>query len=74
MDRLPILPLGQLVVYPHVVLPMALNDPYAVQLIDDVLTKRDDATITRVKAEVRELTDQFPLYAAPRAAVASHGR
>src|SRR6266545_4584789 len=43
-------------------------------LIDDVLTKRDDATITRVKAEVRELTDQFPLYAAPRAAVASHGR
>jgi len=43
-------------------------------LIDDVLTKRDDATITRVKAEVRELTDQFPLYVAPRAAVASHGR
>src|SRR6266540_3050788 len=37
MDRLPILPLGQLVVYPHVVLPMALNDPYAVQLIDEVV-------------------------------------
>src|SRR6266542_834008 len=33
MDRLPILPLGQLVVYPHVVLPMALNDPYAVRLL-----------------------------------------
>ena len=42
-------------------------------LIDEVLTKRDDATITRVKAEVRELTGQFPLYAAPRATVASHG-
>ncbi|MGH7548343.1 MAG: serine hydroxymethyltransferase [Gemmatimonadales bacterium] len=33
--------------------------------IDAVLTKKDDATIARVKAEVRELTDQFPLYAAP---------
>src|SRR5256886_10017251 len=37
MDRLPILPLGQLVVYPHVVLPMALSDPNAVQLIDEVV-------------------------------------
>src|SRR5713226_3272918 len=37
MDRLPVLPLGQLVVYPHVVLPMALTDPHAVQLIDEVV-------------------------------------
>ncbi|HEV2751701.1 MAG TPA: endopeptidase La [Gemmatimonadales bacterium] len=37
MDRLPILPLGRLVVYPHVVLPMALTDPNAVQLIDEVV-------------------------------------
>src|SRR5437016_2604191 len=37
MDRLPILPLGQLVVYPHVVLPVALADPNAVQLIDEVV-------------------------------------
>src|SRR3989440_10124736 len=37
MDRLPILPLGQVVVYPHVVLPMALTDPSAVQLIDEVV-------------------------------------
>ena len=43
--------------------------------IDTVLTKQDDATIARVKAEVRELTEQFPLYAAPaRHAVGSrHG-
>src|SRR2546428_1317224 len=33
--------------------------------IDTVLTRKDDATIARVKAEVRELTEQFPLYAAP---------
>jgi len=33
--------------------------------IDTVLTKQDDATLARVKAEVRELTEQFPLYAAP---------
>ncbi len=37
MDRLPVLPLGQLVVYPHVVLPLALVDPLAVQLIDEVV-------------------------------------
>src|SRR5216110_3480740 len=37
VDRLPVLPLGRLVVYPHVVLPMALTDPSAVQLIDEVV-------------------------------------
>src|SRR2546426_3875398 len=37
MEQLPILPLGQLVVYPHVVLPLALLDPNAVQLIDEVV-------------------------------------
>jgi ATP-dependent Lon protease len=31
------LPLGQLVVYPHVVLPLALTDPKAVQLIDEII-------------------------------------
>ena len=36
------------------------------ELIDTVLTGRDDATLARVKARVRELTDAFPLYAAPR--------
>jgi glycine hydroxymethyltransferase len=41
--------------------------------IDEVLTRKDDATLGRVKAAVRELTGQFPLYAAPaRRAVASH--
>jgi glycine hydroxymethyltransferase len=39
-------------------------------LIDTVLTRKDDATIARVKSSVRALTDQFPLYAAPRAAAA----
>jgi glycine hydroxymethyltransferase len=33
------------------------------ELIDQVVTKRDDATVARVKKEVRELTDEFPLYA-----------
>ena len=44
-------------------------------LIDTVLTKQDDSTIARVKADVRELTEQFPLYAAPAraTAAASHG-
>jgi glycine hydroxymethyltransferase len=33
--------------------------------IDAVLTRKDDAAIARVRADVRELTEQFPLYAAP---------
>jgi ATP-dependent Lon protease len=37
VDHLPVLPLGRIVVYPHVVLPMALTDPHAVQLIDEVV-------------------------------------
>ena len=40
-------------------------------LIDTVLTKKDDATIAQVKADVRELTEQFPLYAAPARATAT---
>src|SRR6058998_1728523 len=35
------------------------------EFIDTVLTKKDDATIARVKADVRELAAQFPLYAPP---------
>ncbi len=33
------------------------------ELIDTVLTKKDDATVARIKKEVRELTEEFPLYA-----------
>jgi glycine hydroxymethyltransferase len=33
------------------------------ELIDTVLTRKDDATLARVKGQVRELTDAFPLYA-----------
>jgi glycine hydroxymethyltransferase len=36
------------------------------ELIDTVLTKRDDATVARVKREVRGLADSFPLYAERR--------
>ena len=32
-------------------------------LIDQVLTKRDDLTVQKVKREVRELVEEFPLYA-----------
>ncbi|HKC47982.1 MAG TPA: serine hydroxymethyltransferase [Gemmatimonadales bacterium] len=39
------------------------------QLIDDVLTKKDEETLSRVKQDVRELTDAFPLYATRRPAV-----
>ena len=37
------------------------------RLIDEVLTKRDDVTIARVKGEVLELTRAFPLYQPRRA-------
>jgi len=36
-------------------------------LIDDVLTRRDDATIARVKGAVEALTGRFPLYRPRRA-------
>ncbi len=38
------------------------------KLIDEVLTKRDEATLARVKKEVRELTEVFPLYVEGRPA------
>ena len=31
-------------------------------LIDEVITRKDDATVTRVHREVGQLTDGFPLY------------
>ena len=44
------------------------------ELIDTVLTGRDDATLARVKDEVRALTEAFPLYAGVAAAMAAvHG-
>jgi glycine hydroxymethyltransferase len=33
------------------------------ELIDEVLVKRDEATVVRVKGEVRALVEEFPLYA-----------
>ncbi len=33
------------------------------ELIDEVLIKRDDATVERVKGQVREMVEEFPLYA-----------
>jgi glycine hydroxymethyltransferase len=33
------------------------------ELIDEVLVKRDEATVVKVKREVRELVEEFPLYA-----------
>jgi ATP-dependent Lon protease len=50
VDRLPILPLGQLVVYPHVVLPLALTDPRAVQLIDEIIQGEKRLLLGVVKA------------------------
>ncbi len=38
-------------------------------LIDTVLTKKDDGTVARIKKEVRELTEEFPLYAVGRGRV-----
>jgi glycine hydroxymethyltransferase len=32
------------------------------QLIDEVLTKRDEGTVERVKGEVRAMVEEFPLY------------
>ena len=50
MERLPVLPLGQLVVYPHVVLPLALTDARAVQLIDEIIQGEKRLLLGVVKA------------------------
>jgi len=50
VERLPVLPLGQLVVYPHVVLPLALTDPRAVQLIDEIIQGEKRLLLGVVKA------------------------
>ena len=42
------------------------------KLIDDVLTRRDEATIARVRKDVRELTEVFPLYVEAKGAVVAH--
>lgn len=39
------------------------NPRSAGELIDQVLVKRDEGTVARVKGEVRELVEEFPLYA-----------
>ena len=54
MERLPVLPLGQLVVYPHVVLPLALTDPKAVQLIDEVIQVTDEESFETARRLCRE--------------------
>jgi len=50
MERLPVLPLGQLVVYPTFVLPLALTDPKAVQLIDEIIQARSGLLLGVVKS------------------------
>jgi len=37
VERLPVLPLGRIVVYPHVVLPLTLTEPAAVALVDEIV-------------------------------------
>ncbi|HUL04030.1 MAG TPA: endopeptidase La [Gemmatimonadales bacterium] len=48
-DALPVLPLGQLVVYPHVVVPLTIDDPNAVQLIDEVVQANKRLLLAVVK-------------------------
>jgi ATP-dependent Lon protease len=50
IDVLPVLPLGRLVVYPHVVVPLTLTDPNAVQLIDEVVDGSKRLLLGIVKA------------------------
>jgi ATP-dependent Lon protease len=49
-DRLPVLPLGRIVVYPHVVVPLSLDDPGAVAMIDEVVQGDQRLILGAVKA------------------------
>jgi ATP-dependent Lon protease len=48
-ERLPILPLDGLVVFPHVVLPLAISTPHHVALIDEVLQSHKLVTLAALK-------------------------
>ncbi|HXF95332.1 MAG TPA: serine hydroxymethyltransferase [Gemmatimonadales bacterium] len=43
-------------------------------LLDQVLTGRDEGTVVRVRRAVRELTEEFPLYLEPEPVGGAHGR
>ena len=65
-DRLPVLPLGQIVVYPHVVVPLGIDHPRAVALIDEVVqgSQRLLLGIVRPPSD-RELTEGAVMTATP---------
>jgi glycine hydroxymethyltransferase len=44
------------------------------ELIDRVLTRRDDDTVGQVRRAVREITEEFPLYAEPAPVATTHAR
>ena len=69
MDRLPVLPLGQLVVYPHVVLPLAITDPIAVELLDEVVQGNKRLLLAVVKARGGVEPPEGPMMQSPAEAL-----
>jgi ATP-dependent Lon protease len=65
VDRLPVLPLGQLVVYPHVVLPLAITDLLAVELLDEVVQGNKRLLLGVVKARGGVEPREGPLMQSP---------
>src|SRR5438309_9365587 len=65
MERLPALPLGQLVVYPHVVLPLAITDPAAVELLDEVVQGNKRLLLAVVKARGGVEPPEGPMMQSP---------
>ena len=61
MERLPILPLGKLVVYPHVVLPLSISDPRAIQLLDEVVQGDKRLLLGVVRPRDNRDTDEGPV-------------
>jgi ATP-dependent Lon protease len=61
VERLPILPLGKLVVYPHVVLPLSISDPRAMQLLDEVVQADKRLLLGVVRPRDNRDPDEGPL-------------
>jgi ATP-dependent Lon protease len=65
-ERLPVLPLGRIVVYPHVVVPLSLHEPAAIAMIDEVVQGTQQLLLAVVQGlPDREVPEGTVMDAAP---------
>ena len=61
-DRLPVLALPGVILFPHVVLPLAINQAEQIALIDDVLQGNKQLVVAALKPDHEESSSEAPFY------------